>query len=704
MSSSLVSLTSYYTSTTTSRHLTSLESGVRHIASAYKRRVAVYNALLGPRASDRKGARLERGVPREANWLAAPHRGAEDSLASDRAWPRVGPLLVPFAVREKMGATSPLTVTAVALLLHINGHAAKAQEAPAMGCDSEGELLANLQWMRDACSRAGEAFAEADTLVPSTVTTRGCAEVVRHVAEGCDSLLLRSPVWFAGRKAALDTAVASAAAIPDGVDDVYHISDPSLQTIHTCGAVLDDGFALFPSIVNGLSRVTIDVGPSRGSVRLEFETLTLDEKSNDNLRLYSDEDRNDELRAIFDSNLPMAGPIDISSGFVQILLVSDGASRHTRFRLTVRCVCEDSAGFFDADGDGCEAYAAAKHGLCADLITADRAARSECPLACGACEAGPCDVSPCQNGGTCTETSADSGHRRMQGAGGGYGYGGTVVCGATDLADRSAAVNAACCHEMAEDCNSGVPTTCNAGCSEVLVPYYHDCATALQQAQGGYDFIAAIQTAVLLCDESVGMQSPVAEYQCLCVDGWNGHNCETQAPAHVQWYSGAGTGWTARDYSPTGNAADCSMYDVCNPEYAFDGETTGTSAELFGASFDMDGPNYREAPWLFTVDIGEPRTFTHWRVAGNSWYCFGAAHLNYWDDASQQMIRIPGSDVLYKPDGPNRPVVSGPFVVATFNAAVTSSKWQVVLEDHTNPDNQARFQIYLSEVQFGSSQ
>ena len=427
-----------------------------------------------------------------------------------------------------MGAPSPLTVTAVALLLHLNGHAAKAQDAPAMGCDSEGELLANLQWMRDACSRAGESFAEADTLVPSTVTTRGCAEVVRHVAEDCDSLLLRSPVWFAGRKAALDVAVASAAAIPDDVDDVYHISDPSLQTIHTCGAVLDDGFALFPSIGNGLSRVTINVGPSRGSVRLEFETLTLDEKSNDNLRLYSDEDSNDELRAIFHSDLPMApstvGPIDISSSFVQILLVSDGASRRTRFRLTVRCVCEDSTGFFDADGDGCEAYAAAKHSLCADLITADRAARSECPLACGACEAGPCDESPCQNGGTCTETSANSGHRRMQ-----QGSGGTVVCGTTDLADRSAAVNAACCHEMAEDCSSGVPTTCNAGCSEVLVPYYHDCAAALQQVQGGYDFIKAIQTAVLLCDESVGVQIPVAEYQCLCVGGWSGENCETQA-------------------------------------------------------------------------------------------------------------------------------------------------------------------------------
>ena len=43
--------------------------------------------------------------------------------------------------------------------------------------------------------------------------------------------------------------------------------------------------------------MAIDVGPSRGSLVLDFETLTLDETANDNLRLYSDADENDEMRA-----------------------------------------------------------------------------------------------------------------------------------------------------------------------------------------------------------------------------------------------------------------------------------------------------------------------------------------------------------------------------------------------------------------------
>ena len=43
-------------------------------------------------------------------------------------------------------------------------------------------------------------------------------------------------------------------------------------------------------------------------------------------------------------------------------------------------------------------------------------------------------------------------------------------CSLADLAARAADVTAECCDEPTEDCSSGMPATCNAGCAAVLVP------------------------------------------------------------------------------------------------------------------------------------------------------------------------------------------------------------------------------------------
>ena len=438
--------------------------------------------------------------------------------------------MVPLAVGVGRAA-----LAAAALLLH----AAAAQEAPvAVSCDSEGELLANLRWVRDACpGEPSVAGAEVDALVPSVVTTHGCAAAVRRVAAVCEGLLARSPLWFASRKAALEVAVASASALPDDSAEAYHISDPNLSDIHTCGAVLDDGFRPDVPMGNGQWRVAIDVGPSRGNLVLDFEDLTLDENANDNLRLYSDQDGNDELRAIFHGDLPLTEPIEILSSAVYVLLVSDGARSRTSLRLTVRCVCEDSFSFLDADDDGCEVYASGKHGLCADPITADREARSACPLACGACESGPCDVSPCMNGGTCTEVEAvqspvGGGHRRLQG---GDGYGTDEPCSAADLSARSDEVTTECCDEDSEDCSSGAPATCNSGCAAVLRPYVQECTATLAQTKEGNDLVPLLQSTVQLCDEST------QGYRCTCAHGWSGEHCELEAPLPppAQWRSGS---------------------------------------------------------------------------------------------------------------------------------------------------------------------
>ena len=73
-----------------------------------------------------------------------------------------------------------------ALLLFLLAGPSAAQTDAAVSCDSEAELLGSLTWVRDACSQAGagEQFDDDDTLVPGAVTTRGCAEVVRRVADG----------------------------------------------------------------------------------------------------------------------------------------------------------------------------------------------------------------------------------------------------------------------------------------------------------------------------------------------------------------------------------------------------------------------------------------------------------------------------------------------------------------------------------------
>ena len=82
------------------------------------------------------------------------------------------------------------------------------------------------------------------------------------VASEC-GWLLGSSDWFESRKAALDAAVVSAAALTDDEHSpaAYAIADPSVTTVHTCGATLTDGFADFAGPATGQSRVTIDVGP-----------------------------------------------------------------------------------------------------------------------------------------------------------------------------------------------------------------------------------------------------------------------------------------------------------------------------------------------------------------------------------------------------------------------------------------------------------
>jgi hypothetical protein len=387
------------------------------------------------------------------------------------AWKRHRPEMAPSA-----------TLLAAALLLFADPSGAQ-QTNPAVGCGSEAELLASLSWVHDACTEEGEQFDEDDALVPTVVTTRGCAQVVRRVATNCDGLLARSPVWFGSRRAALAAAVASAVALevtdgpPGSGQNPLLLADPSLTTIRACGATLEDGLELFEMPGVGYKTVAIDVGPSRGHLRLDFEQLSVDKA--DALHLYADADQNTELGVIRNGDLPLEGPIELpGKSAVYLQLVSDRrhppSDRRTSLRATVRCV-------------------------------------------------GPCAELPCQNGGTCTEVDAaavtgQSGHRRqLQVGGAGHG----TPCTISDVSARSSAVNAVCCDEVSEDCSNGQPTTCNSGCAAVLVPYLEDCRPILQASDDGDALVDQLQNTLALC---AGPSS--ASYQCSCAPGFSGTNCE----------------------------------------------------------------------------------------------------------------------------------------------------------------------------------
>ena len=216
--------------------------------------------------------------------------------------------------------------------------------------------------------------------------------------------------------------------------------------------------------------------------QVAYEGTTLDAKANDNFHVYADAEQQQEVVALYSGDLPLAAPIDLPGSVAGLLLVSDGAARHTSLRATVECVCEDSASFEDAEGDGCLAYAqgsGTKHDRCASLVApTEEVTRAACPLACGACEPDVCASSPCLNGGTCT-------HGRD-----------IATCKTSDLADRADAVARECCDEPTEDCSSGEPASCNPRCAAVLVPYYLDCREALRAEPGAGDVLAAVQRAV----------------------------------------------------------------------------------------------------------------------------------------------------------------------------------------------------------------
>ena len=72
---------------------------------------------------------------------------------------------------------------------------------------------------------------------------------------------------------------------------------------------------------------------------------------------------------------------------------------------------------------------------------------------------------------------------------------------------RIAQINDQCCGEDDHACVKGTPTSCDAGCAAVFLPFWRDCQRVLTSE--------GLSTVVALCEAAPA-------YQCICADGWSG--------------------------------------------------------------------------------------------------------------------------------------------------------------------------------------
>ena len=114
--------------------------------------------------------------------------------------------------------------------------------------------------------------------------------------------------------------------------------------------------------------------------------------------------------------------------------------------------------------------------------------------------------------------------------------------------------------------------------------------------------------------------------------------------AGVQYFSGSGSNWAIPQHSSLVSYA-C-QYGLCTITAPVD----GTAADPFGQAFDFAGPNTQALPYTYTIEMGYPYTFTHWRVAGHHHYAFGQVRLNA-QPAGSSMTLVEGSQTDYSVGG-----------------------------------------------------
>jgi hypothetical protein len=479
-----------------------------------------------------------------------------------------------------------------------------------LSCDTQQELIANLEFVRTVCGQAHENFAEDDphNPLPLTCTHPTCARVVRRVAGDCSEILRQG--WFTTWSNKLAALVNQSSRVPQP-PNVYPIG-LATPTMFKCDGMLTDGDGQ-----NGLDwkkQTVVDAGPGKVA-QVTVQTLGLG--SGDSLQIFDGRDCDPgplrlRLARLLGNVLPSQPTYTASGRFMCVQLLTDKHGLGSGFTMTVGCVCTDSPTWMDTAGRPCDHFARNATSSAFDACEGSAAtvpaqgptqtglvlpAEQACPRACEACGVDPCSAWPCQHGGECLQPEP----RQCQTAG--------------QFAILSTDVTAACCNGAGEDCVRGTPRTCYADCARILVPMHDICSKGILQTPGYETTKQTMDAAVAKCAAGHDY-ALLAAPTCSCVSGWTGAHCEME-DAQCASVSCGGHG------SCRAGACECTA--------GWSGPTCQVQVAHPSNSYVITGAHNAKLNGVYTKTVHICQGMPVWQKGGNSGYVLYTDDGEYWE-------------------------------------------------------------------------
>ena len=149
-------------------------------------------------------------------------------------------------------------------------------------------------------------------------------------------------------------------------------------------------------------------------------------------------------------------------------------------------------------------------------------------------DGGVCASLPCQHQGSCTEILRPAPDAGSGGDGDGNGGGHRILqskdCSLKAVGAKTALINDECCGADDEACSEkGVPSSCDAGCAAVFLPFWHSCGSLFDSA--------TYEPVVALCD-AVPTPTPCDMAAVAAQTGERGA-CKRDVLAEMRFHDGA---------------------------------------------------------------------------------------------------------------------------------------------------------------------